>query len=519
MKKAYNDNICIYKQQRLVEFILLVQHTTRSAKLLRPLFTFRIGRATSSLIVMQSSNATTRSRIKGARRQSRGSSRSGSTERKNRRGGRSRIRSRKQTRSVEAIDPAIEAMYRKIDKQLIKHEWFHGVMPRSDCEEILKDEGDYLVRRTTVAKAVKYCISVRHDGVTKHIPINYQDNKWSILNENRNTLEELIESYMKERKMIPPSNVILVTAVSRPEYFILHEDVILGKNLGRGAFGEVYEGKLKLREGKLIDVAVKRAHEGHLKKSQITAFVREAKIIRRLNHANIVRIFGVAVLEEPVMILLELAVNGSMKAYLKKNESVSVDQKLNFAKDACRGMCYLSGAKVIHRDLAARNCLLGESYEVKITDFGLSVVDKSELRLSKLQKVPIRWLSPETLTEGVFTTKTDVWSFGILTWEIFASCKSDPFPGIHNAEVIELITNKTPPIDPPDGSPEIVKVIMDQCFIKNPHERADFATIFHILAPSEPLPASVILSGLDTNAPSQEQQKSCIEPLPLQSVD
>ncbi|VDP02989.1 unnamed protein product [Heligmosomoides polygyrus] len=256
----------------------------------------------------------------------------------------------------------------------------------------------------------------------------------------------------------------------------------------------------------------------------------EAKIMRRLDHPNIVRMYGVAPQEEPVMIILELAVNGSLKrntivskyvevfikSYYKKNENVTNDKKLKFATDACRGMCYLSLEKIIHRDLAARNCLLGAAYEVKISDFGLSVADKSELRLNKLQKVPVKWLSPETINEGVFTTKTDVWSFGVLMWEIFANCKSDPFPGETNAQAVSLITGKTPPMEPPPGSPLLVK--------QSPDARADFGALLHVLAPSEAPPAvAAKTSSSDLNVHVTKSSETCLaktkQPLAKLSVD
>ncbi|WKY09666.1 hypothetical protein Q1695_002207 [Nippostrongylus brasiliensis] len=380
-----------------------------------------------------------------------------------------------------------EVTEKEEDKALTKYQWFHGLMPRGECEEILKEEGDFLVRRTTLAKVPMYCLTVRHNGEVKHIPVQYQKGIWTLNKDSKATLADLVALCMKEKRVIPPSNATLINGVHRPEYIVLHENVILKEKIGQGAFGEVCIGKLKTKTGEL-DVAVKRAKEGHTKKSQVVAFIREAKIMRRLDHPNIVRMYGVATQEEPIMIILELAANGSLKGYYKKNENVTVETKLNFAVDACRGMCYLSLEQIIHRDLAARNCLLGSNYEVKISDFGLSVADKRELRLNKLHKVPVRWLAPETIAQGVFTTKTDVWSFGVLLWEIFANCRSDPFPGETNQQAMILIGSKTPPMEPPQGSPPIIKTVMDLCFVKNPEQRSDFTNLLHVLSPNEAPP-------------------------------
>ncbi|KHJ97767.1 protein tyrosine kinase [Oesophagostomum dentatum] len=222
------------------------------------------------------------------------------------------------------------------------------------------------------------------------------------------TLEELLDVLVRTTKPIPPSGVVLRTPYPRPDYYFLHEHITILKKLGHGEFGEVNLGKLRLKNGEEIEVAVKMIRGSKVKKSQLSAFFEEAKLMRRFNHPNIVRFFGVATQEEPIMIILEFASGGSLKSYCKNHTDIPPWRLLQFATDGARGMCYLAAQQVIHRDLAARNCLLGQHDELKISDFGLSIADRTEMKLDKLKKLPIKWLAPETLREVSITASCKI---------------------------------------------------------------------------------------------------------------
>ncbi|CAI5447570.1 unnamed protein product [Caenorhabditis angaria] len=390
---------------------------------------------------------------------------------------------------IVECDPWIDSW----SKKLVTREWYHGVMPREDTNSLLKKDGDFLVRRTTEKSKIIFCLTVFHDKEPRHFVLLNVNGFWTLKGlETSERFEDLVEllNYLtsKRKPLLPNNSVILVRAISRSKFYILHDDILLTDKLGSGAFGQVWKGKWKrMNEGEEVQVAVKRLKEGNIKKAMLKEFVREAKLMMNLSHPNLVRFVGIAPTEEPLMILLELAGNGCLKSHLKKENSrntVTFDDLAKFCIDTARGMTYLASKMVIHRDVAARNLLLGDNMEVKISDFGLAKCGKAEVKCTKL-KVPIRWLAPESIDTLVFTTKSDVWSFGVTIWEILAYCSSDPFPGLTNAEAKDIIRTKSPPMDAPIDTPKHIAAIMYDCFAKKPEFRPSFMEILKKLSPDE----------------------------------
>ncbi|KAK5973822.1 Non-specific protein-tyrosine kinase, partial [Trichostrongylus colubriformis] len=160
------------------------------------------------------------------------------------------------------------------------------------------------------------------------------------------SLKELIDTLVQTAKPIPPSGVVCKTPFPRPDYYFLHEHITILKKLGHGEFGEVNLGRLRLKNDEEIDVAVKMLRGTRIKKAQLSAFFEEAKLMRRFDHPNIVRFYGVAPQEEPIMIILELAIGGSLKNYCKTHSDIPTSKLLQFATDGARGMCYLAARQV-----------------------------------------------------------------------------------------------------------------------------------------------------------------------------
>uniref|UniRef100_A0A671P8V3 Tyrosine-protein kinase receptor n=1 Tax=Sinocyclocheilus anshuiensis TaxID=1608454 RepID=A0A671P8V3_9TELE len=265
-------------------------------------------------------------------------------------------------------------------------------------------------------------------------------------------------------------------------------NISLARGLGHGAFGEVYEGLAVGIPGEPspMQVAVKTLPEVCSEQDELD-FLMEALIISKFSHQNIVRCIGVSLQALPRFILLELMAGGDLKSFLRETRprlehpsSLTMVDLLNIARDIARGCQYLEENQFIHRDIAARNCLLtckGPGGVAKIGDFGMArdIYRASYYRKGGRAMLPVKWMPPEAFMEGIFTSKTDTWSFGVLLWEIF-SLGYMPYPSRSNQEVLEFVTNGGR-MDPPKNCPGPVYRIMTQSWQHQPEDRPNFSTI------------------------------------------
>ncbi|XP_069861955.1 leukocyte tyrosine kinase receptor [Dipodomys merriami] len=265
-------------------------------------------------------------------------------------------------------------------------------------------------------------------------------------------------------------------------------NVTLLRALGHGAFGEVYEGLVIGLPGDSspLQVAIKTLPELCSRQDELD-FLMEALIISKFSHKNIVRCVGLSFRAAPRLILLELMSGGDMKSFLRQSRPhpgqpspLNMQDLLHLAQDIAQGCHYLEENHFIHRDIAARNCLLscaGPSRVAKIGDFGMArdIYRASYYRKGGRALLPVKWMPPEALLEGVFTSKTDSWSFGVLLWEIF-SLGYMPYPGRTNQEVLDFVVAGNR-MDPPRGCPGPVYRIMTQCWQHQPELRPNFASI------------------------------------------
>jgi len=160
----------------------------------------------------------------------------------------------------------------------------------------------------------------------------------------------------------------------------------------------------------------------------------------------VVRLLGVVSQGQPTLVVMELMVNGDLKTYLRSHrpdvcenfsrQPPTLSRILQMAIEIADGMSYLSAKKFVHRDLAARNCMVAEDLTVKIGDFGMTrdIYETDYYRKGSKGLLPVRWMAPESLKDGVFTTYSDVWSYGVVLWEM-VTLASQPYQGLANDQV------------------------------------------------------------------------------------
>ncbi|XP_050308288.1 focal adhesion kinase 1 isoform X1 [Anthonomus grandis grandis] len=264
------------------------------------------------------------------------------------------------------------------------------------------------------------------------------------------------------------------------DYELNRNHIELGIILGKGQFGDVHKGTVMTKEGTIIPVAIKTC-KGDADTSTTEKFLEEAYTMQKFEHPHIIKLIGVCS-DSPVWIIMELAKLGELRAYLQSNKStLELETLLTFAFQLSTALSYLESKKYVHRDIAARNVLVSSETCVKLADFGLSRwmgSDQSYYRASK-GKLPIKWMSPESINFRRFTTASDVWMFGVCIWEILM-LGVKPFQGVKNNDVIGKIDNgERLPL--PENCPPRLYSLMSQCWSYEPSKRPSFKDIREIL--------------------------------------
>nr|XP_046147366.1 tyrosine-protein kinase SRK2-like [Oncorhynchus gorbuscha] len=375
--------------------------------------------------------------------------------------------------------------------------WYFADTKRVDAEKLLLSEGNqhgaFLIRHCESQKG-ELSLSVLDRDKVKHYKLRKVDTGGYYVSRSRTflTLRELVEHYSKledglcvrllepcKKTEAPQTHGLSYNTADHWE--IDRSSVKLLNKLGAGQFGEVYEGIWN----DTTSVAVKTLKHGSMDAKD---FLQEAQIMKKLRHPKLIQLYAVCTVEEPIYIITELMKNGSLLDYLQKSNSSSskdmgmklgVSDQIEMAAQVASGMAYLEQQNYIHRDLAARNVLVGENNVCKVADFGLARVFMMEsenvYEAKEGTKFPVKWTAPEAIHGNKFTIKSDVWSFGILLYEIMTFGQM-PYATMTNYQVVQRVpTGYRMPCPP--NCPKVMYEIMSDCWKDNENDRPTFETL------------------------------------------
>uniref|UniRef100_A0A665V8V2 Tyrosine-protein kinase n=1 Tax=Echeneis naucrates TaxID=173247 RepID=A0A665V8V2_ECHNA len=427
-----------------------------------------------------------------------------------------------------ALEQAIISQKPQLEKLIATtaHErmpWFHGAITREESEPRLQNgsrsNGKFLIRQRDTNRS--YALCLLHEGEVLHYRIDRdQANKLSIPDGKKfDTLWQLVEHYSYK-----PDGLALVLTEPCPR-----PDGANGKNhlclyiagfqtkgdvyqlampmdtevyespyadpdelrsssvdrnhlfledgeLGSGNFGTVMRGIYKMRKTEK-SVAVKILKNDDNNPSVREEMLREANVMQQLDNPYIVRMIGICEAEN-LMLVMELAELGPLNKFLQKNKQTTLKNITELVHQVCMGMKYLEEHNFVHRDLAARNVLLVTQHYAKISDFGLSKAVAEEHNYYKAKghgKWPVKWYAPECINYFKFSSKSDVWSFGVLMWEAY-SYGQKPYKGMKGNDVMQMIESGKR-METPVNCPAEMYDLMRTCWTYKADERPGFSIV------------------------------------------
>ncbi|VDM44689.1 unnamed protein product [Toxocara canis] len=377
-------------------------------------------------------------------------------------------------------------------------EWYAGRTPRNRAANAVLvshlPRGAFLVRERE-ADPSEYALTIRdidHKGapIAKHYRIKRTEDDHYFITRRRSfeSLRQLVVHYKEQTDGLCCKLTFPVPRIApvRPElshetrdnWEIPREQIRLVNKVGSGNFGHVWRGYWQ----DVVEVAVKTMKPGAM---SAEAFLSEAQTMKKFDHPNLVKLYAVCTKEEPFYIITEYMVNGCLLHYLQ-NDGKDLPQKalLDMCAQVASGMMYLEAKKLVHRDLAARNVLVGDEINgvliVKVADFGLArwLREGNIYEAKAGAKFPIKWTAPEAATFGNFTIKSDVWSYGILVFEIITHGET-PYCDMENKDVIQSVKSGYRMPKPRECPQQIYDDIMLKCWDEEPNQRPTFDYIFH----------------------------------------
>ncbi|XP_023585787.1 fibroblast growth factor receptor 2 isoform X8 [Trichechus manatus latirostris] len=352
-----------------------------------------------------------------------------------------------------------------------------------------------LCRMKTTTKKPDFSSQPAVHKLTKRIPLRRQVSAESSSSMNSNTPLVRITTRLSSTADTPMlAGVSEYELPEDPKWEFPRDKLTLGKPLGEGCFGQVVMAEAvgidKEKPKEAVTVAVKMLKDDATEKD-LSDLVSEMEMMKMIGkHKNIINLLGACTQDGPLYVIVEYASKGNLREYLRARrppgmeysydinrvpeEQMTFKDLVSCTYQLARGMEYLASQKCIHRDLAARNVLVTENNVMKIADFGLArdINNIDYYKKTTNGRLPVKWMAPEALFDRVYTHQSDVWSFGVLMWEIF-TLGGSPYPGIPVEELFKLL-KEGHRMDKPANCTSELYMMMRDCWHAVPSQRPTF---------------------------------------------
>ncbi|XGW18886.1 hypothetical protein V3C99_003018 [Haemonchus contortus] len=343
------------------------------------------------------------------------------------------------------------------------YSYYHGMIPIEDIPDLLERDGDFILRKELISDGLLIAaISVRCGDVVKHFVINQSpQGDFYIEGVHARTVEELIQKHLQGGEPLSKaSQAILRRPIPRQDWMLNHEDIVIKESVGKHHSVEEFVGELI--QNNITRPAFLKTIGKSCTREARSQLMREARLLRSLRHENVGETYGIALHYSPIILVMEYF-SLSLITYLQRNAGhVPLKEKRRFVCEAAAGLSYLAQSNCIHRDIAARNCKLTDSLQVKIS--GLSFCENLDEPSNKpTMQIAVKWQAPEVLKDGQYSLKSDVWSFGVLMWEVYND-GIEPYPGMSPSAVKQAILETEYRMPIPEDCPELLAKIMTSCW-------------------------------------------------------
>jgi serine/threonine protein kinase len=286
-----------------------------------------------------------------------------------------------------------------------------------------------------------------------------------------------------------------------PKLVVPYFDIVFEQKIAQGFLGKIYRGRWCEQT-----VAIKTL-EGELSSADAQQFIREVNIMGRLHNPNIVQLYGASLEASRACLVMEYMEQGSLWQLLRQT-ALNPEQQRQIALDIAKGLYYLHSKQILHRGLKSANVLISQYGQAKLSDFGLAKTQYSSIQTIKTQSQAVAWLAPETLDCGDYTEASDIYSFGMVVWEVVTG--KPPYAGKKEADIISHVVDKGQREHLPAEVPDIYKKLIQQCWQAEPCQRPILTDILRQLEAYQPRPGSPSGEACYQQGLANEQKKAYV---------